>query len=128
MLLLGQRSGFAWEAGTLLPLSLTTERFLPAGHLQWVSKHSYEIGSYPKLNNILEDGTEQLSGQIWHVLYLLKSAILVVLACVCPLCAAPAQVSKVPWGTDVLDWAPHVPPLLFLCPAEASKLIMALMG
>lgn len=116
-----------WEAGTLLLLSLTTERFLPAGHLPWVSKHSYEIGSYPKLNNILEDGTEQLSGQIWHVLYLLKSAILVVLACAlsvqhqleCPRCL----------GTQMCWIGPaHVSPLLFLCPAEASKLIMALMG
>lgn len=85
--MLGQRSGSVLEARTMLPLNLATERFLPAGHLPRISKHSYEIGSYPKLNNILEDGTEQLSGQIWHLLYLLKSAFLIVLACVCPLCA-----------------------------------------
>lgn len=118
----------------MLPLSFATERFLPAGHLPWISKCSYEIGSYPKLNNILEDGTEQLSGQIWLLLYLLKSAFLMVISCCLPsLCSISSRVSEqqdeVPLGTgNVLDWSPQVSPLLFLCPAEASKLDGTLMG
>lgn len=59
----------------MLPLSLSTEGFLPLGQLPWISKCSYEIGSYPKLNNILEEGGKSRgvalsifqAGQIWHL-------------------------------------------------------------
>ena len=52
----------------------STEGFLPLGQLPWISKCSYEIGSYPKLNNTLEEGGKSRrvalssfqAGQIWH--------------------------------------------------------------
>lgn len=40
----------------MLAVSLSTEGFLPLEQLPWISKCSYEIGSHPKLNNILEEG------------------------------------------------------------------------
>lgn len=70
-----QRSGSVSETWTMLPLSLSTEGFLPLGQLPWISKCNYEIGSYPKLNNILEEGGKSWrvalsifqAGQIWHL-------------------------------------------------------------